>query len=389
MKRRDFLQISAALPLLTCAQAVQAQPPFWNRVFAQMPKAYADMASNPEYRVQILCQFRRSGTSHWHSRHWQLQPRRWFSIGSVAKLPMALLACEQVAAMGGTLQSTIGFSQTPIGGEWPGSEPEFENLERGLVRTFTVSENVPFNRWYDFLGVDAIAARLTALGYPSARLISRMSAPVRDNAHTRAGRVYAADGKVLADFPERFGRKRRFDLGDARTGKGFLHDDGRLLEGPHDFSNANFIALADAHRMLRALIDPESVPQSQRWAIPEEMRQALLPIMAMMPRDSTDPVYPETAFYDGYARFFLIGDSHERKPDALQLTGKVGEAYGFLSDVEYIRAQDSPMECLLSANLYVNADGIFNDDIYEYETLGYPFLAALGKAVWYVVNAEA
>jgi len=277
----------------------------------------------------------------------------------------------------------------PIGGEWPETEPAFESLERSLIRTFTVSENVPFNRWYDFLGVDAIAERLAALGYPSSRLISRMSAPVHDNTHTRAGRVNAEHGDVLFEFPERVGQERRFALGDARTGKGFLQDDGHLLNGPHDFSKANFIALTDAHRMLRALIDPGSVAESQRWAIPEDMRLAVLRIMAMMPRESSDPIYPEADYYDGYARFFLIGDSHERKPDALQLTGKVGEAYGFLSDIEYIRAQDSPMECLLSANLYVNADGIFNDDIYEYETLGYPFLAALGKAVWHVVNAEA
>ena len=36
-----------------------------------------------------------------------------------------------------------------------------------------------------------------------------------------------------------------------------------------------------------------------------------------------------------------------------------------------------------------NADGIFNDDVYEYESLGYPFLAALGRSVWQVLNAKS
>jgi hypothetical protein len=35
---------------------------------------------------------------------------------------------------------------------------------------------------------------------------------------------------------------------------------------------------------------------------------------------------------------------------------------------------------LLSANLYANADGVLNDDRYEYDTVSRPFLAALGRA---------
>jgi hypothetical protein len=108
--------------------------------------------------------------------------------------------------------------------------------------------------------------------------------------------------------------------------------------------------------------------------------------MAMLPRESKDPAYPETEYPDGYARFFMLGDRRARKPDGLHLVGKVGDAYGFATDVEYITADGSNVECLLSANVYVNADGIFNDDRYEYDTLGYPFLATLGRAVWQVLN---
>jgi hypothetical protein len=116
------------------------------------------------------------------------------------------------------------------------------------------------------------------------------------------------------------------------------------------------------------------------------MRAELLRIMAMLPRESKDPVYPETEYPDGYARFFMLGDRRARKPNGLHLVGKVGDAYGFATDVECITADGSNVECLLSANVYVNADGIFNDDRYEYDTLGYPFLATLGRAVWQVLN---
>jgi hypothetical protein len=83
----------------------------------------------------------------------------------------------------------------------------------------------------------------------------------------------------------------------------------------------------------------------------------------------------------------MIGDSKANKPESLRLIGKSGEAYGFLTDVSHITEAGSAMELLLSANVYLNADDVFNDDVYEYETLGYPFLAALGRAVWVTVNA--
>ncbi|MFY8207407.1 MAG: serine hydrolase [Arenimonas sp.] len=385
MKRRTLLQFGAGLPLAFSASNLRAGDPFWTQVFTAMPEPFAGMPGNPEYRIQILCQYRQRG-GRWHKRSWQLQPERWFSTGSVAKLPMALLACERIAAMGFDLRAQIGFTQPPIGGEWPDQEPAFEALARSLTRIFTISENPPFNRLYDFLGVDAIHDRLAALGYPAARMISRMSAPVRENVRTRAGQIRDGSGRVLAEFPERSGSARRFPFGSALTGSGFLHDDGRLETGPHDFSAANFIPLSDSQQMLKALVDPSSVPAHQRWAIPESMRREVLRIMAMLPRESTDPVYPESEYHDGYARFFLIGDSRARKPEGLHLIGKVGDAYGFATDVEYITADGSAVECLLSANVYVNADGIFNDDRYEYETLGYPFLAALGRAVWQVLN---
>lgn len=352
-----------------------------------MPAELAQKASNPEYRVQILSQCRKKNTdARWQTASWQLTPKQWFSTASVAKLPIALLACEKIASLNLDLTAKIGFSQAPIGGEWPADEPYFEILQRTLTRIFTISENPPFNRLYDFLGVDAMNERLNALGYPTARLISRMSAPVVDNNRTRAGMVLNAQDVPVYEFAERVGKQRVFAYGEALIGKGFLKDSGELIDGPHDFSKTNYISLTDSQQMLKAIVDPASVPAQQRWAIPEAMREQVLKIMALMPRQSTDPIYPEAEYPDGYGRFFLLGDAKTRKPESLTLIGKVGEAYGYLTDVEYISDTGSAWECFLSANIYVNADGIFNDDQYEYETIGYPFLAALGRAVWQVIN---
>jgi hypothetical protein len=36
---------------------------------------------------------------------------------------------------------------------------------------------------------------------------------------------------------------------------------------------------------------------------------------------------------------------------------------------------------MLSAVIYCNSDGIFNDDKYDYATIGYPFLKNLGRVI--------
>ena len=67
----------------------------------------------------------------------------------------------------------------------------------------------------------------------------------------------------------------------------------------------------------------------------------------------------------------------------VRIFNKEGDAYGFLTDVSYFVDFKNNIEFFLSANIYCNSDGIFNDDRYDYETVGYPFLKNLGRAVYH------
>ena len=60
----------------------------------------------------------------------------------------------------------------------------------------------------------------------------------------------------------------------------------------------------------------------------------------------------------------------------------MGWAYGFLTDVSYVIDTKNKIEYMLSATIYVNQDEILNDDKYDYETIGIPFLNELGKLVY-------
>jgi hypothetical protein len=60
-----------------------------------------------------------------------------------------------------------------------------------------------------------------------------------------------------------------------------------------------------------------------------------------------------------------------------------------LTDVSYIVDFEKGIQFFLTATITVNKNQIFNDDKYEYKTIGLPFLSTLGKVVYdYEVQRE-
>jgi len=66
----------------------------------------------------------------------------------------------------------------------------------------------------------------------------------------------------------------------------------------------------------------------------------------------------------------------------MKIYNKVGYAYGTLTETAYIVDEENGIDFLLSATLLVNNNGIFNDDTYEYDEIGIPFLAQLGRELY-------
>ena len=77
-----------------------------------------------------------------------------------------------------------------------------------------------------------------------------------------------------------------------------------------------------------------------------------------------------------------------RKADTI-LSGKIhrsidqkGDAYGQLVDIAYVVDLKNKVEFFLSAAIYCNSDGVLNDDKYDYDTVGLPFLQHLGQVIY-------
>eukprot|EP01018_Ginkgo_biloba_P014895 Gb_40174 [translate_table: standard] len=81
------------------------------------------------------------------------------------------------------------------------------------------------------------------------------------------------------------------------------------------------------------------------------------------------------------AWFFLPGLSRVCHKGSLRIYNKGGRAYGFSIDNAYVFDIESGRSFFLSAVIYTNANGILNDDIYEYEEVADRVMADLAEVV--------
>ena len=54
----------------------------------------------------------------------------------------------------------------------------------------------------------------------------------------------------------------------------------------------------------------------------------------------------------------------------------------FLTDASYVVDFKNKVEYMLTATIYVNSDGILNDDKYDIDDIGTPFLYQLGQTIY-------
>jgi hypothetical protein len=148
-----------------------------------------------------------------------------------------------------------------------------------------------------------------------------------------------------------------------------------------DFTRANNISLEDLQQILQSVMFPAATPVAKRFFLTNDDYRFVLRYLSQYPSETDYPKYDTSKFYDGRVKFFFKNDRHTM-PANLRVFNKVGWSYGFLTDVSYIADFRNKIEFMLSATIYVNSDGILNDDQYDYDSIGYPFLLALGKTVY-------
>ncbi|MEM6342305.1 MAG: serine hydrolase [Bacteroidota bacterium] len=344
--------------------------------------------NSAKYRLQILytkIDRKEDQTPIFTSYGYRTNHEPYFYPASTVKMPAALLALEKLNRLGIDPYTPMLTDSATVGQTAVIADSSAESLLPSVAhyarKVFLVSDNDAFNRLYELLGQDYLNDSLHHKGYKDTRIVHRLSIALSEEQNATTNPVRFIQGDSLI-YEKALSKNEKIYWEDEKMllGQGEMRG-GELISEPKDFAHKNFFPLHEQQQMLRAIFFPEYVGNYSFDLRPEDYN-FLYRAMGERPRESAYPSYDDSLYYDGYVKFFMFGDTHDSIPDHIRIFNKVGVAYGFLTDNAYIIDLENNIEFMLSATLWVNENQIFNDDQYEYDSLGFPFLAKLGYAFY-------
>lgn len=348
------------------------------------------LKNNSKYHVQIVytkIDRKENGNPVLTSYYYNAADPQYFYPASTVKLPVSLLALQRLNELKvpgldkhTTMITGAGFkNQTEVYNDAT-TEDGRPTIAHYIKRILLASDNDAYNRLYEFLGQEYINNTLHKMGYDSAQIVHRLNVVLTEeqNRYTNPVSFYDTAAHLIYSQPLRKSNLT-YQKCNSFLGRGFYSGDV-LIEEPFDFSKKNKLALTDLHSILTSVVFPDEVTKKQRFNLTQDDYRFLYSQMALVPKESKFPSYDST-YNDAYVKFLFYGGKDPVNND-IHIFNKVGDAYGFLTDAAYIMDAKSGVEFLLSATIYCNSDGIFNDDKYDYETIGLPFLKNLGQVIY-------
>lgn len=342
-----------------------------------------------ELRIQIIyTQIDRdkNNVPHFKDFSFNVDPAKYFYPASTVKMPIALLALERINELKkeGVDRSTAMITDSNFKAQTsvlvhPLSQNGAASVEHYVKQIFLVSDNDAFNRLYEFLTPAFIDQKLKLKGFANSVIRHRLDVSMSDIQHrnTNAVSFYDTSGKMIwSKHAEE--NKTIYPEIPVKLGNGFMRG-GKLMNEPFEFTYKNRVALNDLHLILRSAIFPNET--GNKFNLTEEDYQFVHKYMSMYCTESIYPSY-DSSYWPAYVKFMLYGSEKGELPSNIRIFNKVGDAYGFLTDVAYVVDFDSGTEFFVSCNIYCNSDGVFNDDKYDYDSVGFPFMKQLGKALY-------
>jgi hypothetical protein len=331
----------------------------------------------------------KKGKIRFTDHHFNHNPENYYYPASTVKLPVAILALQKLNELKiqgldkNTTMITLadGEGQTEVCND-PSAADGRPAIAQYIKKILLVSDNDAFNRLYEFLGQEYINNSLHKMGYTDVQIIHRLEVSLSEdqNRHTNPVRFVDAKGNILYEKPAEKS-KLVYAVRNTKLGKGYMRGN-EMVKEPFDFSKKNRLPLSDLHSIVRSIMFPDAVPVKQRFNLSAEDYAFLRKYMSMLPGESPSPAYDSVNYWDSYVKFLFYGSEKGKAEPDIRIFNKVGDAYGFLIDGAYLVDYKNNTEFMVSAVIYCNSDGIFNDDKYDYDTLGFPFFKNLGRVLY-------
>ena len=363
---------------------------FIEKLLKKHPERFSELLKTPDkYKIQVIytkIDRNRKNEPRFTTHRFHVNSEQYFYPASTVKLPAVALAFEKLNKLGidkytPMLTGADRPEQTAVTSDST-AENKLPSVAHYAKKILLVSDNDAFNRLYEFIGQDAFNDSLHHKGFKNTRIVHRLDSPIgpENNRYTNPVK-FEKDGKVILEQPAQYATKELKSATPILEGKGYMKGN-ELVNEPFDFSSKNYFALEDQHQLLKTLFFPDQVPASQRFNLTPDDYKFMYQYMSQFPVETEFPEHYTDDYYDGYVKFLLFGATKTRLPRHIRLFNKSGDAYGFLLDNAYIADFEKGIEFMLTAVIYCNEDEIFNDDQYDYEKVGFPFMANLGKTIF-------
>ena len=360
---------------------------------ASKDSLFKSVTWQPEiYRHQIIyTQINRdkNNTPSFTNFYFNYDSLQYFNPASTVKMPLAFLSLEKLnqlkdprVNMYTPVQFDSGYSRQTILYRDSTAEKELPSIAHFIRKAFLVSDNDAYNRMYEFVGQQTINRRMHEMGYPDLRITRRfMRMTADENRHTNPIRFIKPDGSLIYLQPMAF-NEDSFDFSHInKMGKAYMNAQDSLVKEPIDFTTANNVTVYHLQQLLQSILFPNSVPANRRFDLKKEDYDFLYRYLSQYPSETDYPKYDTGLYYDSYVKFFFKSGSHQI-PNHIRVFNKVGWAYGCLTDVSYVVDFKNKVEFMLTATIYVNSDGVMNDNKYDYDSIGYPFMYKLGQCIY-------
>ena len=302
----------------------------------------------------------------------RVKPKKYFYPASTVKLPIALFAMEKINEIDGLDL----FTPFKIEGE-----DYITSLKREIEMIFAISSNKSSNRLFELLGQDYINQKYKSKGINNARMFHRLSTKNSDNVNTK--KVVFLIGDSIVTIQTKNKQKDRLKIKNLSLGKGHIKN-GRFISKPMDFSEKNFISIDDLHYLIKLVFYKEKFDERFRFNFSSEQYDFIKEAMSIIPSDIG---LDKNKYPDNYVKNFIYGDiSNIDKKDGIEIYNKTGSAYGHMTEVALIKKGD--LSIILTATINVNTNQIYNDNNYDYSSLGSPFFAELSREIIRIVESK-
>lgn len=373
---------------------LQAQTNLLEKLMQTKPEQFAKILAKPDlYDVQVIyTQIDRDAKNRptFTTYQYGVDKNRYFYPASTVKFAGVLLALEKLNNLkvkglnkySTMLTDSAHSGQTPVLAD-TSAQNGLPSIAHYVKKILLVSDNDAYNRLYEFVGQQAFNETLKAKGYVDSRFLHRLSVPLstEQNRYTNPIRFLDSNNKLIYSQLQQYNPNSLVPILPITKGQGYMKGDS-LVKQPFEFTNKNFFPLHDQHEMLKAVLFPEYVDKKRTFNLTADDYRLVYQFMSQLPSETTYPRYNTTEFYDSYCKFTIFGDSKAPMPKHIRVFNKVGDAYGFLLDNAYVVDFEKGIEFMVTAVMYCNEDQVFNDDKYDYDSVGLPFYANLGKLIY-------